>query len=162
MPAPRATHCRERNSFLRSRSLPETEPSYPSAWSNTHKGAWNAYSHFRRHFNRSRRCRFSDLHLVLTCCSSGRQGSDIFRTICSGAQARMRRGTEARAMTTSWGPRSGPPLSHAQEGAPVPDANAMNRCMYSVAFAGDHDPSCIDCFKALPTFLCSIFWNIST
>src|ERR1700687_1121388 len=48
-----------------------------------------------------------------------------------------------------------------QEGAPVSDANAMNRCMYSVALVGDHNPCWIDCFKALPIFLCSIFWNIS-
>ena len=27
-----------------------------------------------------------------------------------------------------------------QEGAPVPDANAMNRCMYSVALGGNHKP----------------------
>jgi len=39
-----------------------------------------------------------------------------------------------------------------QEGAPVPDANAMNRCMYSVAFVGNHNPCWIDCLKALPIF----------
>jgi hypothetical protein len=49
-----------------------------------------------------------------------------------------------------------------QEGAPVPDANAMNRCMYSVALVGTHNPCWIDCLKALSIFLCSIFWNIST
>ena len=49
-----------------------------------------------------------------------------------------------------------------QERAPVPDANAMKRSMYCVASVGDHSPCWIDCFKALPTVLCSIFWNIST
>ena len=44
-----------------------------------------------------------------------------------------------------------------QEGAPVSDANAMKRSMYSVAFLGHHNPCWMDCFKALPTCLCSIF-----
>ena len=49
-----------------------------------------------------------------------------------------------------------------QEGAPVSVANAMKRSMYSVASVGHHNPCWMDCFKALPTCLCSIFRNIST
>ena len=50
-------------------------------------GVRNACSDFRRHFNRSRRCRVSQPDLVFACCSSGGQGSDIFRKICARAQA---------------------------------------------------------------------------
>jgi len=76
----------------RPRSLPETKPSYLLAQSTTRKGVRNAYSDFRRPFTRSRRCRVSHPDLVLTCCSSERQGSDIFRTICSSAQPNEKTG----------------------------------------------------------------------
>ena len=89
---PNPQHCAVNETlYLRSRSLPETKPSYLLVYSNTHKGVRTAYSDFRGHFTRSCRCRVSHPDLVLTCCSSGRQGSDIFRTICSSAQAPMRK-----------------------------------------------------------------------
>jgi hypothetical protein len=94
--------------FLTSRSLPETKPSYLLAEFNTLKGARNAYSDFRRHFTRSRRCRVSHPDLVLTCCSSERQGSDIFGTICSSARARSDQMRKPAGILSA----GGPPMFH--------------------------------------------------
>jgi hypothetical protein len=52
----------------------------------THAGGRNANSDIQRHLTWSRRCRVLHLDAILTCSGSGRRGSDIFRTICSGAR----------------------------------------------------------------------------